>query len=49
MRTAVGPYRNAGVTKHVRKFLIPLSNAPVTFALSAVTVLADGGGPCCYS
>ena len=49
MRTAVGPDRNSGVTKYVRKFLIALSIATVTFAMTAVTVLADGGGPCCYS
>jgi hypothetical protein len=38
--------------KHMRKFLIALSIATVTFAASAVTALAAPAGvigPCCYS
>jgi hypothetical protein len=49
MRAAVGPRPQFGGNQKVRKFLIALSIATVTFAMTAVTVLADGGGPCCYS
>jgi hypothetical protein len=33
----------------MRKFLIALSIATLTFALTAIPALADGAGPCCYS
>jgi hypothetical protein len=33
----------------MRKFLIALSLATVTFGLTAVTALAGPGGGCCYS
>jgi hypothetical protein len=49
MRAAVGSRPQFGGIKYVRKFLIALSIATVTFGLTAVTALADGLGPCCYS
>jgi hypothetical protein len=33
----------------MRKFLIALSIATLTFAVTAVSAFATGGGPCCYS
>jgi len=47
-----GPDRIPGVRKHMRKFLIALSIATITFAVTAANVLAaplGGSGPCCYS
>jgi len=48
VRTAVGPRPQFGGFKYVRRFLIALSIATLTFGLTAVTALADGIGPCCY-
>jgi hypothetical protein len=42
-----GPDRNSGVIKYVRRFLIALSFATLTFGLTTVTALADGVGGCC--
>jgi len=44
-----GPDRNLRGFKHVRKFLIALSIATVTFGITAITALAGPSGPCCYS
>ena len=52
MGAAVGPRPQFGGIKYVRKFLIALSLATVTFAATAITAFASaatGGGPCCYS
>jgi len=48
MRAAVRPRPQFGGIKYVRKFLIALSFATLTFGLTAVTALADGVGGCCY-
>jgi len=49
VRAAVGPRPQFGGIKYVRKFLIALSIATVTFAVTAITAFASGGGGCCYS
>jgi hypothetical protein len=48
MRAAVGSRPQFGGNKYVRRFLIAISLATVTFGLTTVTALADGLGPCCY-
>jgi hypothetical protein len=47
VRAAVGPRPQFGGIKYVRKFLIALSIATLTFGVTGVTALASGIGLCC--